>query len=123
MNTSHEVANEICRPSKLGLCVAAWAVIIALLLFAGRAGDLVTGAALFGVSTPLEGALAMFLQGGSEHSAVASIPMVSGWLYYIVLTLLALRAKRRLVFFSLYAILCLNVLLSGFFTQTMVHFQ
>ena len=123
MNTCQEAADEISGRAKLALCAAAWGVIIALLVLGEAANQLLAGFTLFGVSTPAGGALAMLFYGGSKNSVLAELPMASGWLYYILLTFFVLRSKRRWVFISLYAILCVNLLLSGFFAKTMMHFQ
>ncbi len=85
------------------LCAAAWVVaIIAICLVAGEISPVLLMSPIFTVP----GILVLMLTGEPVSPAIA------GWIYYILLTVFVIGAKRIRTFGWLFGILCVSLLLN-----------
>jgi hypothetical protein len=64
-----------------------------------------------------------FLVAQFQHAVSFSMVIISGWLYYVVITIWGFYQKQRRSFFIVFVILCISLLLNIAGCQSVLHMQ
>ena len=110
--TRMEQSKEDSLSGRVFLCAEAWFLAFAAMFSDGFGRFGWEGIIITPAYTPFGLAAALLLSDYSNRGAAEFIEAGSGWLYYVLLTVWCLRAKKHSVFIWVFTVLCISLLVN-----------